>query len=183
MLYLGGKDMLSTISFMIVPILILVTILLAIKKKVNGYDAFLLGVKDGMSLFKEVFPTLIAMVSAVAVLRGSGFINDVGQLLKQVFNVNGDTVELVPMILFRPISGSASMSVFNSICVENGADSFLCKTSAIIQGSTDTTLYVLSLYFSSIGVTKWKHSLKAGLIADAVGILIGVTLSVIFFGF
>ena len=146
MLYLGGEDMLSTISFMIVPILILITIFLAIKKKVNGYDKFLLGVKDGMGLFKEVFPTLIAMVSAVAILRGSGFISDVGDMLKSVLGVNGETVELVPMILFRPISGSASMTVFNSICENNGADSFLCRTSAIIQGSTDTTLYVLSLY-------------------------------------
>ena len=175
--------MLSTISFMIVPILILITIFLAIKKKVNGYDKFLLGVKDGMSLFKEVFPTLIAMVSAVAILRGSGFISDVGDMLKAVLGVNGEAVELVPMILFRPISGSASMTVFNSICTNNGADSFLCRTSAIIQGSTDTTLYVLSLYFSSIGVTQWKHSLKAGLIADAVGIGMGVFLSIIFLGF
>ena len=175
--------MLSTISFIIVPVLILVTIVLAIKKKVNGYDKFFLGVKDGMGLFKEVFPTLIAMVSAVAILRGSGLISDIGELLKSVFSVNGETVELVPMILFRPISGSASMTVFNSICANNGADSFLCRTSAIIQGSTDTTLYVLSLYFSSIGVTKWKHSLKAGLIADAVGIAIGIILSIIFFGF
>ncbi len=175
--------MLSTISFMIVPILILVTIFLAIKKKVNGYDKFLIGVKDGMGLFKEVFPTLIAMVSAVAILRGSGFINDVGDMLKSLFNVNVEIVEIVPMVLFRPISGSASMTVFNSICSTNGADSFLCRTSAIIQGSTDTTLYVLSLYFSSIGVTKWKHSLKAGLIADAVGIGIGIMLSIIFFGF
>lgn len=175
--------MISTISFIIVPILILITIILAIKKKVNGYDKFLLGVKEGMTLFKEVFPTLIAMVSAVAILRGSGFISDIGDLLKDVFNINGEMVEIVPMILFRPISGSASMTVFNSICTNNGADSFLCRTSAIIQGSTDTTLYVLSLYFSSIGVTKWKHSLKAGLIADVVGITIGVILSVIFFGF
>lgn len=175
--------MLSTISFMIVPILILVTIILAIKKKVNGYDKFLIGVKEGMGLFKEVFPTLIAMVSAVAVLRGCGLISDIGDLLKSLFNVNGEIVEIVPMILFRPISGSASMSVFNSICVNNGADSFLCKTGAIIQGSTDTTLYVLSLYFSSIGVTKWKHSLKAGLIADVVGISIGILLSIAFFGF
>jgi len=175
--------MLSAISFMIVPLLILLTTFLAIKKKVNGYDKFLLGVKDGMGLFKEVFPTLIAMVSAVAILRGSGFISDVGELLKNVFGVNGEAVELVPMILFRPISGSASMTVFNSICSNNGPDSFLCRTSAIIQGSTDTTLYVLSLYFSSIGVTKWKHSLKAGLVADVVGIAIGVILSIIFFGF
>ena len=75
------------------------------------------------------------------------------------------------------------MTVFNSICSSNGPDSFLCRTSAIIQGSTDTTLYVLSLYFSSIGVTKWKHSLKAGLIADVVGIAVGVLLSIVFFGF
>lgn len=175
--------MLSTISFMIVPLLILITVFFAIKKNIKGYDKFLLGVKDGMTLFKEVFPTLIAMVSAVAILRGSGFISDVGELLKSVFNINGDAVELVPMILFRPISGSASMTVFNSVCAANGPDSFLCRTSAIIQGSTDTTLYVLSLYFSSIGVTKWKHSLKAGLIADVVGITIGVLLSIIFFGF
>lgn len=175
--------MLNTISFIIVPLLILLTVSLAIKKKVNGYDKFLVGVKEGMGLFKEVFPTLIAMVSAVAILRGSGLINDIGDLLKSVFKINGEIVEIVPMILFRPISGSASMTVFNSICVNNGADSFLCRTSAIIQGSTDTTLYVLSLYFSSIGVTKWKHSLKAGLIADAVGIFVGVMLSIIFFGF
>ena len=174
--------MLSQISFMIVPLLILLTVSLAIKKKVKGYDKFLIGVKEGMLLFKEVFPTLIAMVSAVSILRGCGLISDIGEMLKSVFNVNGEAVELVPMILFRPISGSASMTVFNSICVNNGADSFLCRTSAIIQGSTDTTLYVLSLYFSSIGVSKWKHSLKAGLIADAVGILVGVCLSVIFFG-
>lgn len=175
--------MLSKISYLIVPILILVTIILAIKKKVNAYDKFISGVKDGMGLFAEVFPTLIAMVSAVAILRGCGFINDFGELLKDVFSVNGEILEIVPMVLFRPISGNASMSVFNSICVNHGADSFLCRTGAIIQGSTDTTLYVLSLYFSSIGVTKWKHSLKAGLIADVVGIAVGVVLSIIFFGF
>jgi len=175
--------MLSTISFLIVPILIFVTIALAIKKKVPAYDEFLIGVKEGMGLFIEVFPTLIATVSAVAILRGCGFVSDVGEMLKSFFGMDGEIVEIVPMILFRPISGSASMSVFNSICINNGADSFLCRTSAIIQGSTDTTLYVLSLYFSSIGVTKWKHSLKAGLIADVVGIAIGVMLSVIFFGF
>lgn len=180
---LGEEEMLSSVSFIIVPLLILLTISLAIKKKVNAYDDFLLGVKEGMNLFVEVFPTLIAVVTAVAILRGCGFVSDVGDLLKSIFGVNGELVELVPMVLFRPISGSASMSVFNSICVENGADSFLCKTGAVIQGSTDTTLYVLSLYFSSIGVTKWKHSLKAGLIADVVGIAVGLFLSIIFFGF
>ena len=183
MFTLGEEAMLSTISFIIVPLLVLLTIVLAIKKKVNAYDKFLLGVKDGMGLFVEVFPTLIAVVSAVAILRGCGLISDIGDLLKSIFGVNGEFVEIVPMVLFRPISGSASMSVFNSICVNNGPDSFLCRTGAIIQGSTDTTLYVLSLYFSSIGVTKWKHSLKAGLIADVVGIVVGVMLSIIFFGF
>lgn len=183
MLILGENAMLSTISFIIVPLLILLTIALAIKKKVNAYDDFLLGVKDGMSLFVEVFPTLIAVVSAVAILRGCGLVSDIGELLKSILGVKGELVELVPMVLFRPISGSASMSVFNSICIDNGADSFLCRTGAIIQGSTDTTLYVLSLYFSSIGVTKWKHSLKAGLIADVVGIAVGLILSIIFFGF
>jgi spore maturation protein B len=174
--------MLASVSFLIVPFLLLGTIILAIKKKVNGYDIFIDGVKEGMGLFKEVFPTLVATVSAVAILRGSGIISDIADLVKELFNVNGEIVEIIPMVLFRPISGSASMSVFNSICSTNGPDSFLCKMSAIIQGSTDTTLYVLSLYFSSIGITKWKHALHAGLIADVVGISIGIVLSIIFFG-
>jgi spore maturation protein B len=155
----------------------------ACKKRVNAYDSFLVGAKEGMGLIGEVFPTLLATISIVAILRGCGLISDFGELISRVFNIDKTSSELIPLILFRPISGSASISVFSSICNDYGPDSLVCKVGSVIQGSTDTTIYVLALYFSSVGITKWKHALKAGLIADVVGIGMGVFLSIVFLGF
>lgn len=171
------------VSYFIVPVMILIVLLIAWKKKIGAYDAFLSGAKEGMGLVKEVFPTLLGMIAIIAVLRSCGLISDLGDFLSNVFNIDKSSSELIPLILFRPISGSASISVFSTVCKEYGADSLVCKVGSVIQGSTDTTLYVLSLYFSSIGITKWKHALKAGLIADVAGIGLGVLLSVLFFGF
>lgn len=173
----------SSLSFFIVPIMILIILIIAIKKKVKAYDAFLKGAKEGMGLIKEVFPTLLGMIAIISTLRASGIISDLGEFFYKAFNIEKTSSELIPLILFRPISGSASISVFSSVCSDYGADSMVCKVGSVIQGSTDTTLYVLSLYFSSVGITKWKHSLKAGLIADVVGIGVGIMLSIIFFGF
>lgn len=175
--------MFNSLSYFIVPIMILCVLIVAFIKKVNAYDAFLEGAKEGMGLIKEVFPTLLGMIAIIATLRSCGIISDLGDFIAKVFNVDKTSSELLPLILFRPISGSASISVFSSICSDYGPDSMACRVGAVIQGSTDTTLYVLSLYFSSIGIVKWKHSLKAGLIADVVGIGVGVFLSVLFFGF
>lgn len=175
--------LINSLSYFIVPLMILVVLIIAWKRKVSAYDAFLDGAKEGMGLVKEVFPTLLGMIAIIAALRSCGLISDLGDFLSKVFNIDKNSSELIPLILFRPISGSASISVFSSVCSDYGADSLVCKVGAVIQGSTDTTLYVLSLYFSSIGITKWKHALKAGLIADVVGIGVGVLLSILFFGF
>lgn len=173
----------NSLSYFIVPVMILVVLFIAIRKKVGAYDAFLDGAKEGMGLIKEVFPTLLGMIAIIATLRSCGLISDLGDFVAKIFNIDKNSSELLPLILFRPISGSASISVFSSVCRDYGPDSLVCKVGSVIQGSTDTTLYVLSLYFSSIGITKWKHSLKAGLIADVVGIGVGVLLSILFFGF
>ncbi len=173
----------NNISYFIVPLMVLIVLIIAIRKKVNAYDSFLEGAKEGMGLIKEVFPTLLGMLAIIATLRSCGIISDFGEFLYKILNVDKTNSELVPLILFRPISGSASISVFSSICSDYGADSRVCKIGSVIQGSTDTTLYVLSLYFSSIGITKWKHALKAGLVADVVGIGVGVFLSIVFLGF
>lgn len=175
--------LINSLSYFIIPIMILIVLIIAMRKKVGAYDAFLDGAKEGMSLIKEIFPTLLAMIAIIATLRSCGLISDLGNCLAKIFNIDKSSSELIPLILFRPISGSASISVFSSVCSDYGADSLVCKVGSVIQGSTDTTLYVLSLYFSSIGITKWKHALKAGLIADVVGIGVGVLLSILFFGF
>ena len=173
----------NNLSYFIIPVMILVVLIIAHKQKVNAYDSFLEGAKEGMGLVKEVFPTLLAMIAIIATLRGCGIIHDFGEFLAKIFHIDKTSSELIPLIMFRPISGSASISVFSSICTDYGPDSLVCKVGSVIQGSTDTTLYVLSLYFSSIGITKWKHTLKAGIIADIVGIGVGVLLSILFFGF
>ena len=170
------------ISYYIIPCLLSIIFIVAIIKKINAYDSFLKGAKEGMSLIKEVFPTLLAMLVIVATLRSSGLINDFGVLISKIFKIDKSFSELIPLALFRPISGSASISVFSSVCKEYGPDSLVCKIGSVIEGSTDTTLYVLSLYFSSVGVIKWRHALKCGFIADVAGIGTGIVLSIIFLG-
>ena len=123
------------------------------------------------------------MILAVNLFINSGFLDFVLNLLRPAFNMIKFPAEVFPLAIVRPISGSASISVFSSICNDYGPDSLVCKVGSVIQGSTDTTIYVLALYFSSVGITKWKHALKAGLIADVVGIGMGVFLSIVFLGF
>jgi spore maturation protein B len=166
-------------SLLFIPILIIFVIVFSIIKKKNAYQSFIDGSKEGLNLFKEVFPSILAMLLCVKLLKGSGLISDIALLLSRLIPTLGDYTEIVPMVLFRPISGSASIAVLDSIC-QVDADSFVCKMASTIQGSTDTTIYVLALYFTTVGVTKWKHALKVGLFADVVGITIGILLSFIF---
>lgn len=166
-------------SLIFIPLLIIFVIIFSLIKKKNAYDSFIRGTKDGLNLFKEVFPSILAMLLCVNLLKSSGFINDLSYQISKIIPGLGDYTEIVPMVIFRPISGSASVAVLDSIC-KNNADGFVCKMASTIQGSTDTTIYVLCLYFTSVGVTKWKHALKVGLFADVVGITIGIILSLIF---
>lgn len=166
-------------SLIFIPLLILFILLYSIKHKNNAYDSFLKGAKEGLGLFKEVFPSVLAMLLAVSLLESSGIIEDFSLLLEKIIPKFTNFSSLIPMILFRPISGSASVAVLDSIC-KSDADSFLCKMASTIQGSTDTTIYVLSLYFTSVGIKKWKHALKVGLIADIAGISLGIFLAILF---
>ena len=122
------------------------------------------------------------MVVAVNVLRVSGVIEDLSLLLNKYFLKANYFIELLPMVVFRPISGSASISVINNICTTHGPDSLLCRTVSAIQGSTDTTFYVIALYYSSIGVKKYRHTLVTGLLADVIGIFSAITLTLLMFG-
>ena len=166
-------------SLIFIPILIIFVIVFSIIKKKNAYDSFIKGSKEGLGLFKEVFPSIIAMLLCVNLLKASGIISDISNVLSSFVPGLGGYTEIVPMVIFRPISGSASIAVLDSICKAD-ADSFVCKMASTIQGSTDTTIYVLCLYFTSVGVKKWKHALKVGLFADVVGIAMGVILAFLF---
>ena len=169
----------NNVSLIFIPLLIVFAIIYSLIKKKNAYASFLKGTGEGLDLFKEVFPSVMAMFLAVSLLKASGIIDDLALLLDKIIPGIKDFTSIVPMVIFRPISGSASIAVLDAIC-KDGADSFPCKMASTIQGATDTTIYVLSLYFTSVGIKKWKHALKVGLIADVAGITLGILLAVLF---
>ena len=126
-------------------------------------------------MIKSLFPTFIAMILAINLFINSGFLDFVLSLLKPLFDLIKVPVEILPIAIVRPISGSASLAYLNSIFQAYGPDSFIGLLSSVMQGCTDTTFYVITLYFGSIGIKKIRYSLFAGLCAD----LIGITASII----
>jgi spore maturation protein B len=169
----------NNISLIFIPLFILFVILYSLYKKNNAYNSFIKGTKEGLSLFKEVFPSVCAMLLAVTLLKNCGLIDDLKNIVNSYIPYTNLFSDILPMVIFRPISGSASIALLDQIC-SSGGDSFSCKVASTIQGSTDTTIYVLSLYFTSVGITKWKHALQVGLLADAIGITSGILLAVLF---
>lgn len=148
-------------------------------KKSDTYHSFMLGVKDGIYLFTQVYPTMLAMSFAIHLLRSSNVLSYVSNGISKL--INFIPTEVIPMILFRPFSGSATMALLVDIFEMYGVDSLAGIMGSIIQGSTDTTLYVISLYFAHVGVSNIKNSLKIGLVADIAGISMAIILTLLFF--
>ncbi|MDY2889435.1 MAG: spore maturation protein [Candidatus Caccosoma sp.] len=168
------------VTVIIIPCLLILSLVLALIKKKDAFAAFCKGASEGLKLTKEIIPSVLAMISAVSILKCSGLIDDIGSLIGKAFNDSEFITNIVPMAFFRPISGNASLAILNSVC-KVGPDSLSCITASLIQGSTDTTFYVIALYFSSIKITKWRHTLKAALFADFVGIVLAITFALIIF--
>lgn len=162
----------------ILPLIVLVVVITAMLRRVNAYQAFLQGVRDGVSLFLDVYPALLAMMLAISLLRESGLMDLLCGFIARYIKVL--PASIWPMVFFRPISGSASLAVLVDIFQNVGVDSLAGQMASIIQGSTDTTLYVITLYFSSVGIKKIKNALSIGLIADAAGIGMAVLLALVF---
>lgn len=164
----------------ILPMLLLGIIIYALFKRVNAYNSFIDGAKEGLSLFTGIYPALLAMMCAISLLRESGLMELVSTSVSGV--IKGIPSDIWPMIFFRPISGSASLAVLIDIFKTCGVDSLEGIMASIIQGSTDTTIYVITLYFSTVGVKKIKNSLSIGLLADIAGIAMAIFLTLTFFG-
>lgn len=164
----------------ILPSVVLLVFVVALWKRVPAYHRFIDGVKDGMNLFLDVYPALLAMMCAITLLRESGLMEVFSNAVQTV----GDAIpaQIWPMVLFRPISGNASLAVMIDIFKTCGVDSLAGIMASIIQGSTDTTVYVITLYFSSVGIKKIKNALTIGLIADVAGIAMAILVTLLFFG-
>ena len=165
------------ISIIVIPIFILFVVFYGYYKKINVYSSFLEGAKDGLKTVFNITPAILAMVFATNIFMDSNILSILNPLSK-LFNVEK---EILPMIILRPISGTASMSIMTNIFSIYGPDSFTGKLASILQGCTDTTIYTIALYYSSVKISNSRYTVVVGLIADAVGIIIGLLLCNIFF--
>lgn len=164
------------LSSFILPALIMVVVVYALFKKVNVYQVFIKGAKEGIEISVNIFPYLLAMIVAVNILIKSNFISDFLKLLKPLFILLKVPVEIIPMAIMRPISGTATLALLNDLYLQYGVDSFIGRVASTIQGSTDTTIYIITLYFGLVGIKKIRHALWLGLFADLIGVIASITI-------
>ena len=153
----------------IVPILLLASSLLTLRKKENAYDLLLSGAADGLRLLLSILPSLILLLTAVTMLRASGAVEILSGFLSPLLNLVGIPPETAMLILVRPLSGSAALAVGAELMAEYGPDSLIGRTVAVMLGSTETTFYAISVYFGAVGVKKTRYCIPAALLADLTG--------------
>ena len=150
-------------------------------KKIKVYESFVDGAKDGFDIAVRIMPYLIAILVAIGMFRASGAMEMFISFISPILNIIGFPPENVPLAIMRPLSGSGSLGLFTDLVNEYGTDSLFTKIGATMFGSTETTFYVLAVYFGSVGIRKSRHALIAGLIADAVGVIAAVYICKIIF--
>lgn len=153
----------------IVPLLLLVASALALRKKENAYDLLLEGAGEGLQLLLSLVPALILLLTSVTMLRASGAMTLIGDMLAPVFRIFGIPPETALLVLIRPISGSAALAVGSDLMATYGVDSLVGRTAAVMLGSTETTFYTISVYFGAAGIKKTRYTIPAALIADFTG--------------
>ena len=166
--------MFKIISDLIIPIIVLSVIVYGIKKKLNIYDVFIDGAKESVDLVLMIFPYILGMMFAINLFLNTNILFSITNFLKPLFDYLHMPVEVLPMAVMRPISGNSSLAILNNLFLNYGPDSLIGRLGSVIQGSNDTTLYVLTLYFGSVGVKKIRYALWAGLLSDLCGIIISV---------
>ena len=174
----------TTTANVLLFIIIIGFILSGMHKKVNAYDAFVEGAKEGFTTAVRIIPYLVAILVAIGVFRASGAMNyliEGIENLVQLCGINSDFVAGLPTALMKPLSGSGARGMMVDAMSTYGADSFVGRLSCIFQGSTDTTFYILAVYFGSVGVSKTRHAVTCGLLADLAGIISAVFICYLFF--
>ena len=156
----------------IVPCLLLTAALLALRRKENAYDILLSGTADGLKMLVTIIPALILLLTAVSMLRASGAVEVISSVLAPLFSFFGIPPETAMLVLVRPISGSAALAVGAELMQEYGTESLIGRTAAVMLGSTETTFYVISVYFGAAGIQKTRYAIPAALLADLTGFFV-----------
>lgn len=158
----------------IIPIIVTALCIYGLFKKVNIFESFVEGVKEGFGTVKFIAPTMIALLVAVGTLRASGALDFVAELIRPLAEAVGFPPELVPMGLLRPVSGSGATAILTGIYQDCGPDSFVGRCASVVAGSTETTFYAVTMYYGAAGIKKIRHTLFSALLADLTAIVMSV---------
>lgn len=183
------KDQMNTVSTLVANILLMTVIvsfiLAGVRKKVNVYDAFIEGAKDGFKTAVVIIPYLVAILVGIGVFRASGAMDMLIDGLAwcvDALGINSDFIGALPTALMKPLSGGGARGMMVDAMTTYGADSFVGRLACIFQGSTDTTFYVLAVYFGSVSIRYTRHAVTCGLLADLAGIISAIFIAYLFFG-
>lgn len=174
-------QIINYISIIAIPLVILIIVFKGVREKVSVFDIFLKGATEGVEISLKIFPTLVGLFVAIGMLRSSGVLDFITKLISPALVAIRFPKEIVPLALLRPISGSASLAVAIDIIKQNGVDSFIGVLAAVIMGATETTLYTIAVYTSSVKIKNTRGILIAALAADITGIIVSLLMCRIIF--
>ena len=178
-------NMVSSVAANIILFSIIIGfILLAIRKKINVYDSFIEGAKDGFSIAVKIIPFLVAILVGIGVFRASGAMDSLMSGIAWLFTsigLNANFVEALPGAFMKPLSGAGARGLMIDAMNQHGVDSFVGRLACTFQGATDTTFYIIAVYFGSVGIRKVRHAVTCGLIADLAGIIAAIFIAYLFF--
>ena len=159
------------VSSVLIPLLLALISLWALREKINVYDALADGAADGLRVLLRIFPHLLVLLTGIAMLRASGALDAVTEWLRPVLEWLGIPPETAPLVLLRPLSGSGGLAIGSDLITAYGPDSTVGRTTAVMLGSSETTFYTIAVYFGAAGIKKLRHTLPAALVADMAGFL------------
>lgn len=174
-------NLIQTIAVIAVPAMFVTILVFGLVRRVKVYDCFLEGAMDGLKTVVRITPPIIGLMVAVAMLRTSGTLDLLGQLLRPVTNLIGMSDDLLPLALLRPVSGGGSIGILTDLVNRFGPDTMVGRTASVMMGSTETTFYTLTVYFGAVGIKNTRHALPSALFADVVGIVSSVVVCQLIF--
>ena len=178
---MSNQNFFELFSLLLVPLLLLFVVIVGLVKKLSVYEIFINGAKDGVKLGFNIIPYLVAIMTAVSMFRASGAIDIISNLFGHFFEVLNIPIDVLPIMLTRSLSGSATLGLLSDVVTNTGTESYASKLAAVMVGSSETTFYVLAVYFGSVGITKFRHAVYAGVLADIFGIVMAIIICKFFF--
>lgn len=166
---------------LVVPVILCLMAIYALHKRCDVYSALYDGAYDGLKIVVKILPSLIALLSAIYMMRASGLLTAITSLLEPIMSKIGIPAEVTPLMLLRPFSGSGALAVAGEVMEASGPDSLVGRTAAIMLGSTETTFYVIAVYFGAAKISKTRHAIPAAVIADLTGFFVAALTARLFF--